>query len=1621
MNTAVTGSGRPLSGGFEANSLSKSLLVMSPVFKVSADPVISVALPNQEGVTRTDGGEQKHEEATGSVVFPLSADQRLENSLTVCLRVTESGGDRVASTNEGIQTATLPATQLTNGAGTYTLNWTDTAADDRDSSVTVELVAPGTAGCSGAGAYTVSTEEPSEKILIQDDESTTVSLTSSDPTMSEGDASDPATLTVTLSRRMYAGEIIAAPIVLATSTGARLPNHAMPDFTVSASGAGVSLVNATGTTPRVVFTGHDSNTVQTATVTLTPVDGRDDGDVVDETITATLTSLGVTGLETVISGGVAAHSSDSAATLMLNEPSEISVAMAGSDGDADGNAVEGAGNATAYRTITITLGRALTGSETVTVPLTVQGATVTTDYTFALNGTNTGVTLTTTGGTHTAQNPAVVFASGASSATLRLTPVNNNDRTQPYVVIDYGTGSRVPSGSGGVTLTTPTGGPIGIVLVDDETGDIEVPETWALKPSAVSAGNKFRLMYMTSEGGAATSSDIDDYDEFVRIVGARGGHQHILPYIGFFKTFGNTRTTTATSQNAAARGHVGMWSSGTNVWTDGSTSASSSGTPIYWLNGTKISDNYYDFCDNSWDNRWSSGTNHLKHEDGNAADGSKVWTGMANNCALHSNALGHASQVSWGPGTQTPSGGPLRKGQEASANTNRFYGMSPEFKVELPPVPPVPPKPTGFTATAGDGQVTLSWNDPNRSTITSWQYRQKAGSGSYGSFMTISGSSATTTSHTVTGLTNGVTYTFQVFAVASNAGGSVNGLPSDERTATPMAPSPVLTFGSTTYSGGEGSGTIAVTVNASGAPSSALTVNLTTANGSATGGTDFTAPAATFTFPASATSHTISVAITQDNAVESNETFTLTLTAGSGYTVGSPASTTVTITNDDTAPPPISGARGLALTPSQLYVVEGGNATFSARLTARPSAAVTVTVTSPNSEILLSSGAEGETPAQTLTLSFVLSQWDVPLPVVVSSVVDSDKVDDTATLSLTASGGGYGAVTGSLDVTVTDRQWARGWDFAKFFVHNTEPGDAILKYDWPVWEDGGAGFWVTRTNVYKGPTSDWYNAHTHGDVSHPAHKDTWINIPNPWSFKMCFGGTATLWVDYGVWTDIQFDGNCTERIELPGPTGPPEYRPGWDRKLFYLNVLDDNHEDSGETIVITLQDPQGVSLPFYFLGGETLTYTIHNDDPPLVPEALISHDTGPVTEGAPARFALLINPRPATPTDVTVKLTGAHGYLASDQSRTLTVSVPTSGFATFEVPTVGDNVRESDAKIIATVIKGDGYQPDRDPEDATASVTVQDDDPNGIAPMLSIAADAASIAEGGAARYTITADPKPNAPLRVSVTVSQDGDWGVKTGTRAVTIGSTGTAAIEVDTVDDTRYEPDGSVAVTIEDHYDYDLDTAATSATVAVTSDDIKLPQVSISDATAAETGRFIWFDITLDKPAANAVYVSMALDSGTAKYGDDFIRLASSVQIPAGQTSGRYEVYVFADNTPEGPETFTARIYRVSGGPAEVHATQGAATGTITDIAPPPSSTPEISIAACMVTLRRAASATFHHHRQPSAGVLPCRSASMRNSERRLRRNRRGADGNHSDQRDLHADRGHQRRQRGRGRRVR
>ena len=93
------------------------------------------------------------------------------------------------------------------------------------------------------------------------------------------------------------------------------------------------------------------------------------------------------------------------------------------------------------------------------------------------------------------------------------------------------------------------------------------------------------------------------------------------------------------------------------------------------------------------------------------------------------------------------------------------FGMGPgSDSVRAMPMP-VPAAPTNFTATAYDAMVRLTWDNPVDSSSDWYQYRQAVGDRGFGSANRIPKNEKATTEHTVIGLSNGVTYTFQVRAV----------------------------------------------------------------------------------------------------------------------------------------------------------------------------------------------------------------------------------------------------------------------------------------------------------------------------------------------------------------------------------------------------------------------------------------------------------------------------------------------------------------------------------------------------------------------------------------------------------------------------------------------------------------------------------------------------------------------------------------------------------------------------------------------------------------------------------------------------------------------------------------
>ena len=91
---------------------------------------------------------------------------------------------------------------------------------------------------------------------------------------------------------------------------------------------------------------------------------------------------------------------------------------------------------------------------------------------------------------------------------------------------------------------------------------------------------------------------------------------------------------------------------------------------------------------------------------------------------------------------------------------------------------------------------------------------------------------------------------------------------------------------------------VTYTVTLSNASSQAITVNYTSANGTATAGSDYTSTSGTLTFNAGITSQVINIPILNDSINEANETFTLTLSSPTNANLG--ATTTVTTTITDT-------------------------------------------------------------------------------------------------------------------------------------------------------------------------------------------------------------------------------------------------------------------------------------------------------------------------------------------------------------------------------------------------------------------------------------------------------------------------------------------------------------------------------------------------------------------------------------------------------------------------------------------------------------------------------------------------------------------------------------------------
>ena len=213
-------------------------------------------------------------------------------------------------------------------------------------------------------------------------------------------------------------------------------------------------------------------------------------------------------------------------------------------------------------------------------------------------------------------------------------------------------------------------------------------------------------------------------------------------------------------------------------------------------------------------------------------------------------------------------------------------------------------------------------------------------------------------------------------------------------------------------------GTYTVVLNTG--PTGAVMLRVMSSNAAVVVDTDLTPLRRDLTFTTMnwATAQTVTATAASDlNAVDERVTLTHTLTGAAEYTTVTVAPVTVQVTDDEDP--------DLTLTPSNLAVTEGASTAYTMQLATEPAGDVLVQVRSDNADVALQAAGQA-TAVETLSLIFVRdigigsNAWNRAQAVTVHALTDTNAVNESVTLTHTATGGDYGTVTKTLTVAVTD-------------------------------------------------------------------------------------------------------------------------------------------------------------------------------------------------------------------------------------------------------------------------------------------------------------------------------------------------------------------------------------------------------------------------------------------------------------------------------------------------------------------------------------------------------------------------------------------------------------------------
>ncbi len=209
-------------------------------------------------------------------------------------------------------------------------------------------------------------------------------------------------------------------------------------------------------------------------------------------------------------------------------------------------------------------------------------------------------------------------------------------------------------------------------------------------------------------------------------------------------------------------------------------------------------------------------------------------------------------------------------------------------------------------------------------------------------------------------------------------------------------------------------GSRTLSVSLSTAPSANVTVSLSKTNADLT----LSPTSLTFTTSNYSTAQPVTVNAADDDDA-TNDSDTITLEASGGIDAPK-ARKSITILDDDTPE--------FDLAASSISVREGAQGSFQVRLSVRPSANVTVSLTASDPDIAIDTDPDTAGNQNTLTFNLTgqTNAWNEYRTVSVSAAHDNDAYDKSAAIALSGKGGDFEGKTASLALSIVDDEPPRG-------------------------------------------------------------------------------------------------------------------------------------------------------------------------------------------------------------------------------------------------------------------------------------------------------------------------------------------------------------------------------------------------------------------------------------------------------------------------------------------------------------------------------------------------------------------------------------------------------------------